>query len=93
MLAAANTAGYQPVSELFQDKDFDSYRGARQKWNQEIQQIRRMAGTDGDVRFYYSGFAQAALLDRLYPEWKSVIFDEDVYLEDLLSQAVDSLKP
>ncbi len=93
MLAAANTAGYQPVSELSQDKDFDSYGGARQKWKQEIQQIRRMAGTDGDVRFYYSGFAQAALLDRLYPEWKSILFDKDVYLEDLLSQVVNSLKP
>lgn len=93
MLAAANAAGYQPVSELSQDKDFDSYRGARQKWDQEVQQIRRMAGTDGDLRFYYSGFAQAALLERLFPAWKTQILDDDIYLEDLLSQAVNNLKP
>lgn len=93
MLAAANSISYQPVDALLLDKKFKSYRGAQQKWNQEIQQIRRMASADGDGRFYYSGFAQAALLDRLYPEWKSIIFDEDVYLEYLLARAVASPAP
>lgn len=93
MLTAANSASYQPVEAMSLDKEFKAYRGARQKWNQEIQQIRRMASADGDGRFYYSGFAQAALLDRLYPEWKSVIFDEGVYLEDLLAQVVAGQTP
>lgn len=93
MLAAAKSPDYQPVAEMSLDRAFNVYRGAEQKWKQEIQQIRRMAGDDGDGRFYYSGFAQAALLDRLSPGWKDLIFDDDIYLEDLLAQAVNHQTP
>jgi hypothetical protein len=47
-----------------------------------------MAGNDGDGRFYDSGMAQAALLDRLLPGWKAQFFDEGVFLEELLATAV-----
>jgi len=50
--------------------------------------MRRMANDEGDGRFYYSGMAQAFLLDRLRPDWKSKAFDEDIWLEDLLAEAV-----
>lgn len=93
MLAAANSANYRPVPEIALDKGFNAYRGAGKKWQQEIQQIRRMADDDGDGRFYYSGFAQAALLDRLYPGWKDLIFDQDIWLEDLLAHVVSDNTP
>jgi hypothetical protein len=48
-----------------------------------------MAGDEGDGRFYYSGFAQAVLLDRLAPGWKAQLFDEGAWLEELLAQAVE----
>ncbi|NKQ36994.1 MAG: hypothetical protein HF973_15450 [Chloroflexi bacterium] len=48
----------------------------------------RMADDVGDGRFYYSGMAQAALLDRLLPDWKEQALTDGVFLEDLLETAV-----
>ena len=36
---------------------------------------------------YYSGAIQGFILDRIYPEWKSDFFKEDVYFETLLADA------
>lgn len=47
-----------------------------------------MADDVGDGRFYYSGMAQAALLDRLLPDWKEQALTDGVFLEDLLETAV-----
>jgi hypothetical protein len=49
-----------------------------------------MADDEGDGRFYYSGMAQAMLLDQLLPNWKEQALDEAVFLEDLLETAVTS---
>jgi len=35
-----------------------------------------------------SGLAQAAILDRLVPDWRTKVFAENMFLEELLSQAV-----
>jgi hypothetical protein len=51
--------------------------------------MKRMAGDDGDGRFYYSGMAQAVLLDRLMPGWKARAMQDSVFLEALLAEAVD----
>jgi hypothetical protein len=83
---AASSSQYQPLPEISQDAEFHQYRGAQQKWDQEIAQIRRVASADSDGRFYYSGFAQAVLLDRLMPGWKERLFDSDVWLETLLEE-------
>jgi hypothetical protein len=37
---------------------------------------------------YYTGMAQALLLDRLSPGWKDRAFEQGVWVEDLLRQAV-----
>ena len=87
-IQAANTEEYSPLPEMQQDPEFQDYRGAQRKWDQEVDQISRMASDPGDGRFYYSGFAQAALLDKLSPGWKDRLFEDDVWLEDLLSEAV-----
>lgn len=42
----------------------------------------------GETRFYYTGMAQAILLDRLLPNWKERVFDPNVSFEDLLREAV-----
>ncbi len=87
-LLAMQEPAYQPLPEVMQDGDFHNYRQAQQKWDQEVDQMRRMAGDAGDGRFYYTGFAQAVLLDRLSPGWKDRLFDENMWLEDLLTEAV-----
>lgn len=53
------------IPEVLELADFNAYQGFPQRLAQELDQIPRMASAEGDRRFYYSGFAQAALLDRL----------------------------
>lgn len=50
-------------------------------------QMKTQATREGETRFYYTGMAQAMLLDRLLPEWKNSVFEDDVWLEDLLMEA------
>jgi hypothetical protein len=85
---AATTASYHPLPAMVDDPGFKNYANFSPRWSQEIEQIRRMANDQGDTRFYYSGLAQAALLDRLAPDWKTKIMTDDVFLEDLLKDAV-----
>lgn len=85
---AAETPGYSPVPVLSGDPDFKDYKTFESFYNQQIQQTSRMANDEGDGRFYYSGMSQAILLDRLKPDWKENLMSENVYLEDLLQQAL-----
>ena len=50
--------------------------------------MQMMAEDRGDGRFYYTGMAQAFLLDKLMLEWKLQAFEEDVWLDELLEIAV-----
>ncbi len=49
---------------------------------------KQMGSQEGDLRFYLSGMAQARLLDRLSPGWKTRTALGKVYLEDILRAAV-----
>ncbi len=85
---AGAAEGYEPVAALRDDPEFSDYTTFERRWRQEIDQIGRMARDEGDGRFYYSGMAQAVLLDRLQPDWKAGALADGVFLEDLLAQAV-----
>jgi len=87
--SAAETSGYAPLPAMDADPGFSNYANFKQIWSQQIDQIRLMAKDDGDIRFYYSGLAQAAILDRLAPGWRMRILTEDVWLEELLREAVN----
>ena len=67
--------------------DFDDYSGFDTRWSREISQLTMMADDKGDGRFYYTGMAQAFLLDRLMPSWKLQSFEENIWLDDLLDTA------
>ncbi len=84
----ASSGDYVPLAETDLLADFDGYIGFERRWSKEIEQIGRMADDEGDGRFYYSGMAQAFLLDALMPGWKSQAFQAGVWLEDLLTEAV-----
>jgi hypothetical protein len=85
-MASAND--YLPIPETGDLPRFDNYLLFERRWKNELAQISRMAGDDGDGRFYYSGMAQAYLLDGLMPEWKNQAFQEGIWLDSLLQQAV-----
>jgi hypothetical protein len=85
---AGETPSYLPVSGLASDPDFKEYATRVRFWSQQLDEAKRSAGRVGETRFYYCGFAQAALLDRLLPGWKKQAFEPGVMLEDLLRVAV-----
>jgi hypothetical protein len=79
---------YQPLAALDEDPEFNDYQIFPQRWSQEISQMKRQASQEGENRFYLTGMAQATLLDRLMPDWKGRALEADVYLEDLLREAI-----
>ena len=83
---AGESTEYQPVKEMGEVSDFDKYSGAQKQWDKELNQLKN-GNKFSESMFYYTGWAQAELLDRLNKDWKSRIFKEEVYLEDLLSGA------
>lgn len=85
---AAGIEGYEPLPALEADPEFHDYGRFRNRWNSELLTMRNMAGSDGDSLFYYTGMAQARLLDRLMPGWKTAAEQEGVWLEDLLAEAI-----
>ena len=80
---------YQPLTDMHTDQKFKEYQTFDNRWSRELDQISRMADDEGDGRFYYSGMAQAYLLDQLDPSWKiTLAADPMINLEDLLRQAL-----
>jgi len=88
---ASQSLDYQSVDAMALDDDFEQFKTFESRWSQEVDQIKRSA-TGEDTRFYYTGMAQAAILDKLSPNWKARVFAEDVFLETLLQEAVLSQK-
>ena len=79
---------YEPNPALAADEDFEGYGTFEARWRAEVAQLRRQGADLGDVTYYYAGWAQGVLLDRLMPGWKSEAMKEGVFLEDLLREAV-----
>ncbi|HLO30613.1 MAG TPA: hypothetical protein VK249_15825 [Anaerolineales bacterium] len=85
---AATTPGYEPLSDIHTDSEFNNYCTRDRFWSLQLNQVRRVLKNEGEVRFYYSGFAQAVLLDRLLPGWRASAISEDTPLEDFLQNAI-----
>jgi hypothetical protein len=85
---AGGMASYSPLAALKADPAFKAYKTRPQFWSEQLDEAKRTAGRAGETRFYYSGFAQAALLDRLAPGWKEKAFDPGVILEALLAEEI-----
>lgn len=90
-LVADETPGYEPVTEIKELGDFNNYSKRDKYFQNQLSEVPRAAGRSGESRFYYGGMLQAMLLDRVYPDWKHNILDEDIFLEDLLRGAVSEI--
>jgi hypothetical protein len=86
--AAAADPTYTPVAGADQLPGFEDYAGFDQRYTNEVDQIRRSGGDPGDGRFYYSGLAQALLLDRFMPGWRERALEPAVFLDELLQEAI-----
>ena len=85
---AFETQDYQSLQAMKNDPSFKAYQTFEQRWKQEIIQMKLSANQEGEVSFYQTGMAQAFLLDRLGPGWKTSAFGENLFLEDLLKEAL-----
>jgi hypothetical protein len=83
----ATAPGYEPMAPMAGVADFRDYAGFEQHWNSELVTLGHQAGA-GETRFYYSGWAQAVLLDRLAPGWKAGAMEAGVWLEGLVEAAL-----
>jgi len=84
------SSGYVPVAEMLEYPRFHQYKKFDQRWTREIDQMTWLAADGDETRFYYTGMAQAVLLDRLDPDWKHRLFEPGVWLEDLLAEALST---
>lgn len=90
-LVADETPDYDPASEIKELGDFNNYSKREKYFRNQLSEVQRAAGRSGESRFYYGGMLQAMLLDRLNPDWKNEIFDEDIFLEDLLRNSISEI--
>jgi hypothetical protein len=86
---AYQSPDYQPLTDMADDPEFKEYATFDRRWSQEISQMKRQTTQVGDTRFYYTGMAQAHILDRLLPGWKDRAMQDRVFLEDLLRGALE----
>jgi len=90
-LVADESSGYEPVTEIKKLGDFNNYSERDKYFRNQLSEVPRAAVRSGESRFYYGGMLQAMLLDRAAPEWKSKIFDKDIFLEDLLRNSISGI--
>ncbi len=86
--APARTPGYAPVPALSADPRFKGYANSERFYAEQLAETGRLANREGETRLYYTGMAQAVLLDRFMPNWKARIMAPGVMQEDLLAEAV-----
>ena len=85
---ASQSANYLPLPELSADPQFKAYRTFERRFNDELGTMRRSSQQEGETRLYYTGMAEAMLLDRLAPGWQAHAFEPGVWLEDLLAKSL-----
>lgn len=83
---ASASKSYRPVLAESSDQQFEEYRGFGKKWQRELGEMKRSASSD--VRFYYSGMAQAMLLDRIAPQWKERALEDPIPLDRMIETAL-----
>ncbi|SMO46629.1 hypothetical protein [Gracilimonas mengyeensis] len=84
----ASEESYKPLPGMQKDDDFSFYQNAN---DHKVQEIRQLSSdlSFSETMFYYSGWAQAEILDRLYPNWRSLVFEPDVFLDDLIAESME----
>ena len=65
--------------------DFNAYREYGDQRKQEISQLKSDMQFSESM-FYYTGWAQAELLDQLRTNWKKEVMNTEVFLDELLTR-------
>lgn len=84
---ASRQADYSAVPALQEDPEFHQYASRERFWRQQFSELKRMTQHEGEIRFYYTGMAQATLLDWIQPDWKAGAMQPGAFLDDLIRDA------
>jgi hypothetical protein len=80
---------YELAASRTSESAYAGYRSGHPFWPADWARLRgNLGGQGGDLRFYLSGAAQAMLLDRLSPGWKTEAFEATATLEGALRAAL-----
>ena len=82
---AAGSPSYKPVASMKSVPDFNAYREYGDQRKQEISQLKSDMQFSESM-FYYTGWAQAELLDQLRTNWKKEVMNTEVFLDELLTR-------
>lgn len=85
-LAAHST--YTPHDRAVETTGLDDYADRDRFWRIQLESIDNTL-YNGETIFYYSGFAQAVLLDQLMPGWKERAISDGKPLDALVQEAVN----
>lgn len=88
LVLASNAELYEPLPAMKADRDFNYYKNASKNRNREIKQLQSDLQFSETI-FYYTGWAQAEILDRLVHDWKSRALESGVYLDDMIRLAIE----
>lgn len=90
-----------PVKEMYLQNGFNGYKGVLSaQFKNEMENMVKIISLSDDrfsnkfgtgpmrLRLYYSGACIALLLDYVMPEWKTQIFNNGIYLGELLKNSV-----
>jgi len=83
---------YQAVPAMDTIRGFHGYAKEDAHWEQQLKELKRVGNKLGDGLFYYTGLAQARLLDKLSPGWQSQLWKKGIMLETMLKQKVKTKK-
>jgi hypothetical protein len=80
---------YELAKSRAGEPPYANYRTGHPFWPADLARLRTsLGGQREDLRFYLGGAAQALLLDRLFPDWKTTPIGEMTNLEDCLRASV-----
>jgi hypothetical protein len=86
----AEIRSYELAAARANEPAFSAYKPGLPHWTWDFVRLEKQLGTQqGDLRFYLSGMAQARILDRLSPDWKTEFFSEGGAMEDRLQALVE----
>ena len=80
---AAQSVSYKPLEAA----GFKDYASFEPYYNMQLDEVGNLTNQKDEVLFYYTGMAQAMLLDRLLPGWKDRAL-KSAFLEDLLAEGL-----
>ncbi len=81
---------YKPNPDFTKLTDFIPYKEIFPKrYSQRLDNLKYLTTFNwGRVVFYELGAAQGFLLDKIKPDWKKIYFDPELWLDDILDEAI-----